>query len=55
MAVFLTVHLCITSSHFILGFPAWAFYALIMTILYSFIIVIILQIYWPTKKQRDEL
>jgi len=53
LAGVLTTPMFTKSTFIILGFPAWAFYTLIMTILYSFIVAIILHVYWPTKKTTE--
>lgn len=50
----LTTPLYVSSDRIIMGFPAWAFYSLVMIILYSFIIAILLHIYWPTQKKRHD-
>ena len=50
----LTAPFFVSSQRIIMGFPAWAFYSLVMTIVYSFIIAILLQIYWPTQKKRHD-
>jgi len=43
LALFLTVPWLISSSNMILGFPAWAFYSLIATVVYSFLIAYLFQ------------
>lgn len=50
----LTTPFFVSSDRIIMGFPAWAFYSLVMIILYSFIIAILLHIYWPTQKKRHD-
>jgi len=54
LACVITTPLFISSEQIILGFPAWAFYSFLMIILYSFIISLLLQIYWSTKKNNNE-
>jgi hypothetical protein len=48
----LTVPWFITSSEMIFGFPAWAFYALIVTVLYSFLIAYLFQIYHTQNRNK---
>ncbi len=48
----LTVPWFITSSEMIFGFPAWAFYALIVTVLYSFLIAYLFQIYHTKNRNK---
>ncbi|HBN45583.1 MAG TPA: hypothetical protein DD389_03860 [Candidatus Marinimicrobia bacterium] len=41
----------ISSEKMMFGFPIWAFYSLIMIVIYSVIICYLLERYWPTKHQ----
>jgi len=52
VTLILTVPWFITSSEIIFGFPAWAFYALVVTVLYSFLIAYLFQIYYTKKRHK---
>lgn len=52
LTLILTVPWFITSSEMILGFPVWAFYSLIVTVLYSFLIAYLFQIYHTKNRDR---
>jgi len=43
LALFLTVPWTISSSEMVFGFPAWAFYSFLATIIYSLLIAYLFQ------------
>lgn len=58
IAIFITLLFCvattplfIASETMILGFPGWAFYSLIMIVIYSLIICFVIERFWISKSQ----
>ena len=42
------------STFTIFGFPAWAFYVMTATVVYSFVIAVLLQIHWKTGHRNKK-
>jgi len=53
IALLFTVPWWTNSPTLIYGFPAWAFYSLLATIAYSFIIAILLHVHWSNGTNKD--
>jgi len=53
LALVLTVPWFISSTKLFLGLPAWAFYSLVVTIIYSCVVAYLFQIF--IKKNKDKI